>query len=75
MENLGQELTWITFLSNNFENVWMPLVDEDGHSLPWTLGGVNNRTKQWAKEKFGSVGFGLAPTSQKNLGNAVWDNL
>lgn len=76
MENLGNvEVTWITFLSNDFENVWMPLVDIDGHPLLWTLGGRNTRTITWAREVFGSVGFGLAPTSQKDLGNAVFDNL
>lgn len=76
MENLGNvEVTWITFLNNDFENVWMPLIDEDGHPLLWTTGGTNNRTLKWARERFGSVSFGLAPTSQKDLGNAVFDNL
>jgi hypothetical protein len=68
------EFTWITFLSSGFETQWLLLTDEDGHPLLWTVGGTNGRTIKWAKEKFGALGFGLAPTSQKELGNAVFDN-
>jgi|TARA_R100000482_G_C5079139_1_gene125168 hypothetical protein len=66
------EKVWITFLNNGFQEFWMPLTDWDGNQLFW-IDGLQTQAKKIAAQKF-DCKFGIAPCSQKEVGNACIDN-
>lgn len=66
------EKVWITFLHNGFEKFWMPLTDWEGNQLFW-IDGPQTQAKKIAFEKF-NCKFGIAPCSQKEMGNAPIEN-
>ena len=71
---LDREMAWVTFLGDGFETIWHPVTDASGNQLEWSEGVMDfcraqfNITDCW-------VSFGIAPTSQMLLKNAVRDNL
>jgi Rps23 Pro-64 3,4-dihydroxylase Tpa1-like proline 4-hydroxylase len=68
-KDLKTEKTWITFLGNDFEKVWhVVLDDETGEHLDFNESTINH-----CKTNF-NFQFGISPTSQMMLGNAVIDN-
>ena len=66
-------MAWVTFLDDRFEQKWFPLLSGTGKQLEWN---EDTQTGTFAFAKFvhGDRGFGVAPTSQMILGNAVKDN-
>ena len=72
--DLSKEMAWITFLDDNFETNWFPLLSGSGQQLEWN---DDIRVGSFAFAKFIHDGrrFGVAPTSQMILGNSVKDNL
>ena len=67
--NLKTEKTWITFLGNDFENVWYAVLDDEtGEHLDFNESTINH-----CKTNF-KFQFGISPTSQMMLGNASIDN-
>jgi len=65
-----KEKAWVTFLDDNFENKWYPL------NCPVTGEHLNFhevRTYNLCLSVFNRK-FGIAPTSQKDMGNASRDN-
>ena len=71
-----KEMAWVTFMEDGWQTKWHPVTDVAGNHLEWTDSNeiMNHCRSQFNKE--GSwVTFGIAPTSQMILGNAVRDNL
>jgi len=67
--NLKTEKAWITFLEDGFQEVWyVVLDDETGEHLDFNESTINH-----CKTNF-NFQFGISPTSQMMLGNAVIDN-
>jgi hypothetical protein len=74
---LDREMAWITFQGDGWQIVWHPVTDVAGEQLEWGLNGKEimdhcraqfNNPDRW-------FSFGIAPTSQMIMGNAVKDNL
>jgi hypothetical protein len=72
--DLSKEMAWVTFLDDDFETNWFPLLSGSGQQLEWN---DDTRVGSFAFAKFlhGDHKFGVAPTSQMILGNSVKDNL
>lgn len=74
--DLNKEMAWITFLSDDFETKWFPITDAKGVQFEWTdsIQIMNHCRSQFnVDDKW--VSFGIAPTSQMLMKNAVKDNL
>jgi len=72
--DLNQEMAWVTFLNEGWETVWHPVTDNNGNHLPF-----DETIMDLCRSRFNNVdnwvSFGIAPTSQMILHNAVRDNL
>ena len=75
MIDLNKEMAWVTFMDEGWQTQWYPIVDTiTGVQLPFDDTIMDRCRSQFNKE--GSwVTFGIAPTSQMILENAVRDNL
>ena len=72
----NKEMAWVTFLDNGWETKWFPVL------CPITrrhLEFDSETTMDHCRAQFNNednwVSFGIAPTSQMVIGNAVRDNL
>tara|TARA_R100001440_G_scaffold1221_1_gene4093 strand:+ start:994 stop:1260 length:267 start_codon:yes stop_codon:yes gene_type:complete len=70
--NIQPMKMWVTFLHADFQNSWIPLTDWNDVQI-FEQDDIEFAIKI-AREKFGSMPFGLADCEQKNLNNAMWDN-
>ena len=72
--DLNKEMAWITFSHDGWESVWHPVLDNQGNHLPFDSGIMDS-----CRTRFNNVDnwitFGIAPTSQMLLRNAVRDNI
>jgi hypothetical protein len=72
--DLNKEMAWVTFINDGWEKKWFPVTDHKGKHLEWGPGIMDhcraqfNQLGQWES-------FGIAPTSQMIISNAVRDNL
>ena len=73
--DLKQEMAWVTFLNEGWETVWHPVVDDDGQHLAWDAEAIMDLCRTRFNNINNWVSFGIAPTSQMILFNAVRDNL
>ena len=71
---LDREMAWVTFLGDGFETVWHPVTDASGNQLEWSEGIMDFCRAQF-NVKDNWISFGIAPTSQMLVANAVTDNL
>ena len=67
--NLSKEQAWVTFLDEDFQRIWHP-IEIAGIHVEWH----SQIIMQVARERWSDRGFGIAPTSQMILQNAVRDN-
>jgi|TARA_R100000084_G_scaffold38927_2_gene15712 hypothetical protein len=69
--DLNAEKAWVTFSENDeFESVWQPVM-MNGKQLNWD----SHFIMEIARERWGETkSFGIAPTSQMLMRNAVRDN-
>lgn len=65
---------WITFFNNGFEKNWLPLTDLNDNQLFWEVN-ASRKLREIASKKFPNTSFGLAWCEQKEMNNAVTDNL
>lgn len=75
--DLNKEMAWVTFVEDGFQTKWYPIVDTiTGVQLPFD-DTIMDRCRAQYNGANGGVWtyFGIAPTSQMILGNAVRDNL
>jgi len=74
--DLNREMAWVTFLHEGWQTIWHPVTDVMGNQLEWSDSNkiMNHCRAQFNKEG-NWVSFGIAPTSQMILENAVRDNL
>ena len=71
-----KEMAWITFLSDGWQTIWHPITDVIGNHLEWTdSNDIMNHCRSQFNNKENWVSFGIAPTSQMLIQNAVRDNL
>jgi len=74
--DLNKEMAWVTFMDDGFETKWFPICTITGNQLEWS---DSNLIMNLCREKFNDksdwVSFGIAPTSQMLMKNAVRDNL
>lgn len=65
------EKAWVTFSDEDFEKVWHPVLDSKGNHIDFDSEVTMNHCRiKWGRTR----AFGIAPTSQKKIGNAVRDN-
>lgn len=72
--DLSTEMAWVTFMNENWENVWHPVCDINGNQLKW----IDSTTiMDYCKLLYNGeqVTMGIAPTSQMIIKNAVRDNI
>ena len=69
--DLNKEMAWITFMHDGWQTKWHPVTSMGGHHFEFDSEG----TMDFCRKHFGNVSFGIAPTSQMVMGNAVKDNL
>ena len=77
MIDLNKEMAWVTFMDEGWQTQWYPIVDTiTGVQLPFD-DTIMDRCRSQYNGVNGGVWtyFGIAPTSQMILGNAVRDNL
>ncbi len=71
---LNKEMAWVTFLGDGWQRVWQPVTDVTGNHLEFDDSIMDHCRAQFNnKEKW--IYFGIAPTSQMLMQNAVRDNL
>tara|TARA_R110002020_G_scaffold460429_2_gene678916 strand:- start:295 stop:525 length:231 start_codon:yes stop_codon:yes gene_type:complete len=76
MENLNKEKAWITFMAEDWQKVWHPITDVIGNHLDWNDSNeIMNHCRRQFNNENNWVTFGIAPTSQMEIGNAVRDSL
>jgi hypothetical protein len=68
--DLTKEMAWVTFSEENWEMVWHPIM-MNGKQLQFDSYFI----MEIAKERWSDKTFGIAPTSQILLKNAVKDNI
>lgn len=75
--DLNKEMAWITFMGENWQNQWFPILDPiTGQQLEF-----NDTIMDRCRAQYNGANdnewtyFGIAPTSQMIMGNAVRDNL
>jgi len=74
--DLNQEMAWITFMEDGWETKWHPVTDGKGEQMVF-----DDNVMDYCRTQYnGGNGrewtyFGIAPTSQMLLKNAVRDNL
>ena len=72
---LDKEMAWITFIGDGFEVIWHPITDACGTQLEWNSARVMDFCRAQFNTEECCFSFGIAPTSQMILKNAVRDNL
>lgn len=75
--DLDKEMAWVTFLNDGFQTKWFPVLDPiTGQQLEFD-DTIMDRCRAQYNGAHGGVWtyFGIAPTSQMLLKNAVRDNL
>jgi hypothetical protein len=72
--DLNKEMAWVTFMEDGWQTIWHPITDVAGNHLEFDESIMDHCRSQFNK-KGSWVTFGIAPTSQMILGNAVRDNL
>lgn len=72
--DLNKEKAWVTFLSEGWKTKWYPVTDTAGRHLDFDDTIMDHCRAQFNKKE-NWVSFGIAPTSQMLLQNAVRDNL
>jgi hypothetical protein len=72
--DLTTEMAWVTFLEDGFQTKWHPVTDVFGNQLKFDDTIMDHCRAQF-NQKGNWVYFGIAPTSQMLLRNAVRDNL
>jgi len=73
--DLDQEMAWVTFFGEDWQTVWHPvLCPITGRQLVFD-DTIMDRCRAQFNNKENWVYFGIAPTSQMVLRNAVRDNL
>jgi len=66
----NREGTWITFMETGWEESWYPVCDpETGIQFEY-----DSSIMDWCRSMYEGT-FGIAPTSQMLMGNAVRDNI
>ena len=74
--DLNQEMAWVTFFNEGWETIWHPVTDITGKQLHFDETIMDYcRERYNAREGRDWTYFGIAPTSQMLLKNAVRDNL
>ena len=78
MIDLSKEMAWVTFADDGWQTKWFPISTITGEQLKWI---DSDRIMDLCREQFnddafwhGWTYFGIAPTSQMILNNAVRDN-
>jgi hypothetical protein len=71
--DLDKEMAWITFMEDGWESTWHPITGASGKQLEWSKDIMNHCRAQFNNWDWKQ--FGIAPTSQMLLKNAVRDNL
>jgi hypothetical protein len=66
-----KEMAWITFMHDGWETKWHAITDAAGKHLEFDSEAIMD----FCRAHFGNVTFGIAPTSQMLMENAVRDNL
>jgi len=77
MIDLTKEMAWITFADGTWGTTWFPIVDPiTGNQLKFD-DTIMDRCRAQYNGVYGGewTYFGIAPTSQMIMGNAVRDNL
>ena len=75
MIDLNKEMAWVTFLGEGWQTRWLPVTDITGNQLPF-----DDTIMDYCRAQYNGIDgrdwtyFGIAPTSQMILGNAVRDN-
>ena len=76
MIDLNKEMAWVTFMEKGWQTIWHPITDVSGNQLEWSDSNkIMNHCRTQFNTKGSWVSFGIAPTSQMILENAVRDNL
>jgi hypothetical protein len=76
MIDLNNEMAWVTFMDEGWQTQWHAVTDVAGNHLEWTDSNeIMNHCRAQFNNRENWVTFGIAPTSQMILGNAVRDNL
>ena len=76
MLDLSEEMAWITFMDDGWQHKWFPVTSITGQQLEF-----DDTIMDLCRDKFndregnGWTYFGIAPTSQMLMKNAVRDNL
>jgi len=73
--NLNKEKAWVTFMNEDWENIWHPVTDALGNHLDWSSEHIMNHCRVQFNNSNNWVTFGIAPTSQMLMKNAVRDNI
>ena len=74
--DLCKEMAWVTFMGDGWQTIWHPVTDITGKQLPF-----DDTIMDYCRAQYNGVDdrgwtyFGIAPTSQMLLKNAVRDNL
>ena len=72
--DLNKEMAWVTFMEDGWETKWYPVTDVFGKHLEFDDTIMDHCRAQFNKEG-NWVYFGIAPTNQMLMKNAVRDNL
>lgn len=72
--DLNKEMAWVTFANEGWETIWHPVTDITGNQLEFD-DSIMDRCREDFNNKENWVSFGIAPTSQMLMQNAVRDNL
>ena len=76
MINLEKEMAWVTFFHDEWQKKWHPvLCPITGQQLEFDSKLTMNHCRAQFNNEDNWVSFGIAPTSQMVIGNAVRDNL
>ena len=67
------QMMWITFAGNEFENKWFRLETEDLGWIEWNENN-SNVIMDICREEFSNEKWGISNTSQMLMGNAMRDN-
>ena len=67
------QMMWITFAGNDFQNKWFRLETEDLGWIEWDEDN-SNLIMDICREEFSNEKWGIANTSQMLMGNAMRDN-
>lgn len=76
MIDLKKEMAWVTFLHDEWQTKWHPvLCPITGQQLEFDSKLTMNHCRAQFNNEGNWVSFGIAPTSQMVIENAVRDNL